>query len=86
MTEKVTVKLFAGLMKYLPVNNTKSHGFDYKISENVTVGHLIDDLKLPRDVIHIVLLNGVYLGVEERETTQLKDADIVGFWPAVAGG
>jgi len=86
MTKKVTVKLFAGLMKYLPVNDTKSHGFEYKIANDATVGHLIDDLKLPRDSIHIVLLNGVYLDVDSRETTQLQDADVVGFWPAVAGG
>jgi len=86
MTKKVTVKLFAGLMKYLPVNDTKSHGFDYEISTDTTVGFLIDDLKLPRTTIHIVLLNGVYLDEDSREVTQLQDGDIVGFWPAVAGG
>jgi len=86
MTKKVTIKLFAGLMEYLPVNNTKSHGFDYKMAMDVTVGYVIDDLKLPRNRIHIVLLNGVYLDVDSRETTQLQDGDVLGFWPAVAGG
>lgn len=83
---KVTVKLFAGLMKYLPVNSTKSHGFDYKIDEGTTVGHLIDDLGLPRDVIHIVLLNGIYLDADNRDATVLTEGDTLGFWPAVAGG
>jgi len=83
---KVTVKLFAGLMEYLPVNSTKSHGFEYDISDNSSVGYLIDDLKLPRNVIHIVLLNGVYLNAETRDKTELKEGDVLGFWPAVAGG
>ncbi len=83
---KVTVKLFASLMDYLPVKSTKSHGFDYQITGNTTVGYLIDDLKLPRNVIHIVLLNGVYLDAETRDETVLTEGDILGFWPPVAGG
>jgi len=83
---KMTVKLFAGLMEYLPVKSTKAHGFDYPITDSTTVGYLIDDLKLPRNVIHIVLLNGVYLDAETRDAVVLKEGDILGFWPAVAGG
>jgi molybdopterin converting factor small subunit len=83
---KMTVKLFAGLMDYLPVKSTKAHGFDYPITDATTVGYLIDDLKLPRNVIHIVLLNGVYLDAETRDDVILKEDDILGFWPAVAGG
>jgi molybdopterin converting factor small subunit len=86
MSKKITVKLFASLMTYLPVNSTKSHGFDYKIDEETTVGFLIDDLKLPRNVIHIVLLNGVYLDAETRDETPLTEGDTLGFWPPVAGG
>lgn len=83
---KITVKLFAGLMEYLPVNSTKAHGFEYKIDETTNVGYVIDDLKLPRNVIHIVLLNGTYLAEDVRDATPLKEGDILGFWPPVAGG
>ncbi|PCI70198.1 MAG: molybdopterin synthase sulfur carrier subunit [Piscirickettsiaceae bacterium] len=83
---KVTVKLFASLMEYLPINSTKHHGFDYDITKNPTVGYLIDDLKLPRNVIHIVLLNGVYLDAGIRDATVLSEGDTLGFWPPVAGG
>ena len=86
MDKKITVKLFASLMDYLPVKSIKSHGFDYPITNNTTVGYLIDDLKLPRDVIHIVLLNGVYLALETRDDTVLTEGDVLGFWPPVAGG
>lgn len=82
----MTVKLFAGLMTYLPVNSTKSHGFNYEITDTTTVGYLIDDLKLPRDVIHIVLLNGAYLDADTRDETILSEGDTLGFWPPVAGG
>ena len=83
---KVTVKLFAGLMDYLPVKSTKSHGFEYDITEKATVGYLIDDLKLPRNVIHIVLLNGIYLDAEKRDEMVLNEGDVLAFWPPVAGG
>jgi len=86
MSKTMTVKLFASLMEYLPVNSTKSHGFDYKITDSTTVGYLIDDLKLPRNVIHIVLLNGAYLDAETRNDVVLTEGDILGFWPPVAGG
>jgi len=82
----MTVKLFASLMTYLPVNSTKSHGFNYEITDSTTVGYLIDDLKLPRDVIHIVLLNGTYLDADTRDETILSEGDTLGFWPPVAGG
>jgi len=83
---KMTVKLFASLMDYLPVKSTKAHGFEYQITDSTTVGYLIDDLKLPRKVIHIVLLNGVYLGADTRDETVLSEGDVLGFWPPVAGG
>jgi len=83
---EMTVKLFASLMDYLPVKSTKSHGFAYEITDKTTVGYLIDDLKLPRNVIHIVLLNGVYLDAETRDEKILSEGDILGFWPPVAGG
>ncbi len=83
---KVTVKLFASLMDFLPIKSTKHHGFDYEITNSTTVGYLIDDLKLPRNVIHIVLLNGAYLDVEIRDKKILSEGDVVGFWPPVAGG
>jgi molybdopterin converting factor small subunit len=86
MSKKMTVKLFASLMDYLPVKSAKAHGFAYDITNETTVGYLIDDLQLPRTVIHIVLLNGVYLDVETRDATVLKEGDVLGFWPAVAGG
>lgn len=83
---EATIKLFAGLMDHLPVKSTKSHGFAYDISEKNTVGQVIDDLNLPRNLIHIVLLNGVYLPPETRDETVINEGDVVGFWPPVAGG
>jgi molybdopterin converting factor small subunit len=83
---EITVKLFAGLMEYLPIKSTKHHGFSYPWADGLTVGAVIDDLHLPRNTIHIVLLNGVYLAPEDRDATMLKEDDVLGFWPPVAGG
>ena len=83
---EATIKLFAGLMDYLPVKSTKAHGFPYDLDKTDNVGEIIDDLGLPRNLIHIVLLNGVYLPPETRDETRLKPGDVLGFWPPVAGG
>lgn len=73
-------------MKYLPVNSTKSHGFEHMIAPETTVDDVINELNLPRDIIHIVLLNGVYLDPQAREYTVLSEGDVLGFWPPIAGG
>jgi molybdopterin converting factor small subunit len=35
---------------------------------------------------HLVLLNGVYLSLTEREKALFKDGDTLSVWPPVAGG
>ena len=37
-------------------------------------------------LVHLVLVNGVYVQPEERASRVLKDGDVLAIWPPIAGG
>ena len=43
-------------------------------------------LKMPGEVCHLVLVNGVFVHPGERDTYELSDGDHLAVWPPVAGG
>ena len=83
---QVTFKLFATLMRHLPPG-AKRHAvtLEFGAGEAVTPNQLIERFAVPRSEVHLVLVNGVYLS-EERRDTPLRDGDQLAIWPPVAGG
>ncbi len=81
---RVTFKLFATLMGYLPPDAVK-HAVALEVEETVTPNQLIDRFSVPRSQVHLVLVNGIYLAEKERDTP-LRDGDALAIWPPVAGG
>ena len=82
---QITVKLYAMLSEYLPpgaVRNVSRIG----VAEAATVDRVIEQLRLPRELVHLVMINGVYVPPSQRSSTMLKDADSLAIWPPVAGG
>ncbi len=82
---KITVKLYATLSEFLPVGAVKNAGV-LEVEENATVSAVIEQLRLPAEQVHLVLINGSYIEPESRPQTLLKDADTLAIWPPVAGG
>lgn len=82
---KITVKLFAGFHQYLPCP-TGSQGIQMEIEAHTTPVQLLKQLKVPCDEVHLVLVNGVYIEVKDRELPIFSENDILAVWPAVAGG
>ena len=41
---------------------------------------------MPPKLVHLVLVNGVYVPPEERATRTLVEGDVLAIWPPVAGG
>ena len=37
-------------------------------------------------LVHLVLVNGVYVPPEQRAERVLKDGDVLAIWPPIAGG
>ena len=82
---KVTFKLFASLTDYLPPER-KYNAIDLEIAPNTTLGELITRFNMPPRLVHLVLVNGVYVEPGSRALRQLVDGDVVAIWPPVAGG
>ena len=82
---QITFKLYAALTDYLPPDSEK-HAIKLNISEHTTAYQIIDQFKVPREMAHLVLLNGVYLQPDERNTRTFNEGDTLAVWPPVAGG
>ena len=82
---KLTLKLYAGLTDYLPPDAVDNK-LILEISEHITAYELIDRYRVPRDMAHLVLLNGVYVNPEDRNRAMFNDGDTLAIWPPVAGG
>ena len=53
-----------------------------EVKEGATIKSLVQQLKVPREDIKVVFLNGIHA----RDDDILKEGDRVGIFPAVAGG
>ncbi len=82
---KITLKLFATFMPYLPANH-EGHEAILELPEAATVSTVIEMTKLPDDKVHLILINGVYVSPDVRATETLSEGDVLALWPAVAGG
>jgi sulfur-carrier protein len=82
---KLRFKLFAGLGEYLPAE-AEDNTILIDIGEDDSVFDVISGFKIPEEMIHLVLLNGVYLHPEERSVPKFKDGDTLAVWPPIAGG
>jgi sulfur carrier protein ThiS len=81
----ITLKLFATLGDYLPPE-AKFNQLEVEVAEGTTVGAVIDRYALPPKFVHLVLVNGVYVGAEHRSAKVLTQGDVLAIWPPIAGG
>ena len=83
---QITVKLYASLRDYLPRDARREHAVSLEFTDSATLSQVLDSMRLPDDLVHLVLLNGVYVEPEARSETRLSDGDAVAVWPPIAGG
>lgn len=79
------LELYASLMQYLPPGADR-HRVRVPIDPGTTAHALLDRFAVPREKAHLVLRNGIFLHLEERDSVVLEDGDVVAAWPPVAGG
>ena len=82
---KVKVKLFAMLDRYLPPGSDRNEA-EIELANGATPAAVMEQLRLPTEMCHLVLVNGIYVAPDDRETRKLKETDVVAIWPPVAGG
>jgi len=85
MGVQIQLKLFAMLTDYLPPGAVKNQ-IALLVDEETTIDQLIDRFNLPRSLVHLVLVNGVYIYPEERLAKTFSNGDVLAMWPPIAGG
>jgi sulfur carrier protein ThiS len=83
---RITFKLYASLTVYLPQAARRDNQVSLDLADGATVGQVIAPLGMPPKLVHLVLVNGVYIQPEQRLTHVLTEGDVLAIWPPIAGG
>lgn len=83
---RITFKLYASLAQYLPAERRQGNIVELDVAEGASIAQIIEPFGLPMKLVHLVLINGVYVPPEERATRRLVAGDVLAIWPPVAGG
>jgi molybdopterin converting factor small subunit len=83
---KITLKLFATLSAHLPPERRRAGLEELELDPGTTVGALIAQRGLPRPLCTMILLNGMFLAVDELDRRELAEGDVLAIWPPVGGG
>ena len=82
----ITLKLFASLTDYLPVESKYTNIVALDIAPETTIMQLVERYRLPPKEVHLVLVNGSYIAPELRASKTLVEGDVLAIWPPIAGG
>lgn len=83
---QITLKLFATLGDLLPSNAIRNVA-TINVDDDATLHSIIDSYRVPRELAHLVLINGVFVCDADRDQSGLlKEGDVLAIWPPVAGG
>ena len=87
---RVTLKLYAMLSDRLPSEadgqKRKGNELSLNMPDGASVQNVIDRCNLPSRLVHLVLVNGVYIPPEARGSHALGSDDELAIWPPIAGG
>lgn len=83
---KIVFKLYASLTQYLPAEVRQDNRLTLDLPEGSSVEQVIQPFGLPTALVHLVLVNGVYVPPDQRLSHALKEGDVLAIWPPIAGG
>ncbi len=82
---KIKLKMFATLGEFLPPG-AKDNQIEIEVPDEATPQSVIDRFRIPPELSHLVLINGVYLSPEQRNERVLRAGEVLAVFPPVAGG
>ena len=56
------------------------------MGDSDSIAHIIQKFNLPERLVHLVLVDGIYIDPEERPNRILAPGEVLAIWPPVAGG
>ena len=83
---KITFKLYASLTDYLPPEARRGNRIELQIAPEATIAQIIEPYGMPIKLVHLVLVNGVYIPPDQRASRTFVDGDVLAIWPPIAGG
>ena len=83
---QITFKLYASLGEYLPADKRQGNAISLSVSPDASIAQVIEPFQLPTKLVHLVLINGVFVPPQERATRTLQEGDVLAIWPPIAGG
>jgi sulfur carrier protein ThiS len=87
---RITLKLYAMLSDHLPPEadgqKRRGNALPLDVPEGDTVQSIIDRCRLPARLVHLVLVNGVFIPPQARAGHALAADDELAIWPPIAGG
>jgi sulfur carrier protein ThiS len=83
---QITFKLYASLGEHLPIDKRQGNAMTLDVAPGASILQVIEPFGLPMKLVHLVLVNGVYVPPEERGTRTLAEGDVLAIWPPIAGG
>ena len=82
---KITVKLFAVLREKLPPE-AKGEEVELEVDEGTRPVDLIERLDIPKQLAHLVMINGYHLLPDEVQNRVLQPGEVLAIFPPIAGG
>lgn len=82
---RLTIKLYATLTDYLPMGS-RNNRVEVELAEKSTIVTALAPFLLPPKLVHLVLVNGVFIPPEARANCALQEGDTLAVWPPIAGG
>ncbi len=82
----ITFKLYASLTDYLPIERRNGNAMPLEVPAGATVSQVVAQFALPQKLVHLVLVNGVFVAPDERASKALAEGDTLALWPPIAGG
>jgi len=82
---RIRLKLYATLGRFLPTGAV-DNAIEIDVPEDASPNAIVDRFQVPRELTHLVLINGVFAPRDDRDSAILKDGDTLAVWPPVAGG
>ena len=83
---QITFKLYASLTEYLPPAARRENRITLDVAPDATIATIIEPLGMPPKLVHLVLVNGVFIPPEQRATRTFIEGDVLAIWPPIAGG
>jgi len=83
---RITFKLYASLTQHLPPEVRVGNSTPLILPQGTTIQKAIEPFGLPAKLVHLVLVNGVFIAPEQRAEHVLAEGDVLAIWPPIAGG